>query len=454
MVSRKAIRLVAASALALALASCQEEYGIAPSAKAIRPLKPEMIELMKDKGMRKEDPILIRVFKQDSVLEVWKRDKTGKFALLKDYKICAWGGTVGPKIREGDKQSPEGFYTVTPWRMNPNSQFHLSFDVGYPNAFDRAYGRTGAAIMVHGACSSAGCFAMTDAQVEEIYGLAREAFAGGQPSFQVQSFPFRMTPQNLAKHRSSPHYAFWKNLKEGHDHFEVTKLEPKVDVCEKRYVFNAQPKDASSTTFNAAGACPDYEIPAHIAMAVGSKSKDDETEVKTLVTTLEEKEKAAAEAELAAKMEAAKPKQEGGSVIASMFGAKPSEDTTASVAPNMTPINVPVPRPAPGRVAAPPTTVAAKEKADGGMFDNLFSFGSKAETEPTTLAAPPAPPPPAARPAPAPAATATTAAATTPRAAPAAAPAAVASNTAPAPTAEAPKPEQKSWWQRVNPFGS
>ena len=117
--------------------------------------------------------------------------------------------------------------------------------MGYPNAFDRAHGRTGAHLMIHGDCSSRGCYAMTDDQISEIYALARKSFFGGQTSFQIQAYPFRMTALNMAKHRNSPHFAFWKMLKQGNDHFEVTRLEPKVDVCDKRYVFDAEPKAGS-----------------------------------------------------------------------------------------------------------------------------------------------------------------------------------------------------------------
>ncbi len=123
--------------------------------------------------------------------------------------------------------------------MNPNSNYFLAFNMGFPNQFDRAHGRTGSHLMVHGDCSSRGCYAMTDPNIAEIYAIAREALAAGQPSFQVQAYPFRMTAKNLARHRNNPNMAFWKTLKEGHDHFAVTKAEPKVDVCEKRYVFNA-----------------------------------------------------------------------------------------------------------------------------------------------------------------------------------------------------------------------
>ena len=214
--------------------------------------------------MDKESPILVRVFKEESELEVWKQDRTGRFALLKTYPICRWSGELGPKIKEGDRQAPEGFYTITPGQMNPNSQYYLSFDLGYPNAFDRAHGRTGAQLMVHGDCSSRGCYSMTDEQISEIYALGRDAFFGGQKSFQVQAYPFRMTPQNLAKHRNNPHLAFWKMLKKGNDHFEVTRLEPKVNVCEKRYVFDAQsPGDPSRPlSFSAPAKCPVYEVDA------------------------------------------------------------------------------------------------------------------------------------------------------------------------------------------------
>ena len=128
----------------------------------------------------------------------------GKYALLKTYEICKWSGALGPKIKEGDRQAPEGFYTVTPAQMNPNSSYYLSFNIGYPNAYDRAYGRTGTHIMVHGACSSAGCYSMSDEDAGELFALARDAFKGGQRQFQIQAFPFRMTPENIARHRGDP----------------------------------------------------------------------------------------------------------------------------------------------------------------------------------------------------------------------------------------------------------
>ena len=141
--------------------------------------------------------------------------------------------------------------------MNPRSRYYLSFNIGYPNQLERALGYTGEAIMVHGACSSSGCFALTDKGVAEIYAVAREALKGGQPAFQVQIFPFRMTPANMAAHRDNPNLAFWRNLEEGYDLFEVTRREPKVAACGRRYVFNAQPKNGA--TLDPLLPCPELE---------------------------------------------------------------------------------------------------------------------------------------------------------------------------------------------------
>src|SRR5918995_228578 len=229
--------ILLAAALALALSACGE-----PAPRSVRhlsPIPPQTLSLMAEKGMSRSDPILIRAYKKESELEVWKRRTDGKYAHLKTFPICRWSGQLGPKVREGDRQAPEGFYTVTPAQMNPNSAYYLSFDTGYPNAYDRAHGRTGAHLMVHGTCSSRGCFAMTDEAIAEVYAIGREAFAGGQRSFQFQSYPFRMTAENLAKYRNDQHMPFWLNLKEGSDYFEVTREEPRIAVCGGRYVFGA-----------------------------------------------------------------------------------------------------------------------------------------------------------------------------------------------------------------------
>jgi murein L,D-transpeptidase YafK len=232
-------RLVLAASVALALAACQDQSSLT-STRHLAPIPPATTSLMASKGMSQSDPILMRAYKKESELEVWKKGRDGKYALLKTYPICRWSGQLGPKVREGDRQAPEGFYTVTPAQMNPNSSFYLSFDTGFPNTFDRAHGRTGSHLMVHGTCSSRGCFAMTDEAIAEVYAVAREAFAGGQRGFQFQSYPFRMTAENLAKHRADPNMPFWNNLKEGSDYFEVLKEEPRIAVANMRYHFGGE----------------------------------------------------------------------------------------------------------------------------------------------------------------------------------------------------------------------
>jgi len=270
----------AALAAALGLAGCDTDSTPGVSGRHMQPLSERLLADLETKNMAKESPILVRIFKEESELEVWKEDKTGRFALLRTYPICRWSGELGPKIREGDRQAPEGYYTITPSLMNPNSQWYLAINTGFPNAYDRANGRSGDFLMIHGDCSSRGCYAMTDEQIGEIYSLARESFFGGQKSFQIQAYPFRMTPLNMARHRNSPHIAFWKMLKQGYDHFEVTRLEPKVDVCEKRYVFNAQ----SSGRFSPADKCPSYRVPAEIASAVREKERRDDIQTAELIS--------------------------------------------------------------------------------------------------------------------------------------------------------------------------
>jgi len=268
----------AAVAAAVMLGGCDTD-GVVPTLRSLQPLSPQMIAEIERRNMTKESPILIRIFKEESELEVWKEDQTGRMALLKTYPICRWSGDLGPKIREGDRQAPEGFYTITPSLMNPNSNYYLSINMGFPNAYDRANNRTGAFLMIHGDCSSRGCYAMTDEQVAEIYALARESFFGGQGSFQIQAFPFRMTPQNMARHRNSPHMAFWRMLKVGYDHFEVTRQEPKVDVCDRRYVFNTE----TTGRYNPTGRCPALTQPEDLQAAVRDKQRRDDAQVADLI---------------------------------------------------------------------------------------------------------------------------------------------------------------------------
>ena len=283
----RASLLIAAGLAVLALAGCAEYEGALP--KHMRPLDAKTRNLVERKGMETGSPILIRLFKEESTAEVWKLEKeTGRYAFLKEYAICTWSGVLGPKIKEGDRQAPEGFYTVRPSQMNPNSALYLSFDMGFPNEFDRALGRTGSNLMVHGACSSRGCYSMTDENIQEIYTLGRLAFQGGQRDFQVQAFPFRMTPENMARYRNDPNIPFWTMLKEGYDHFELTGQPPKVDVCENRYIFNSTP--AEGRRFNASGECPPMSMPESIRIAVGEKLARDNEKMLQIAAKLDERE--------------------------------------------------------------------------------------------------------------------------------------------------------------------
>jgi murein L,D-transpeptidase YafK len=183
-------------------------------------------------------PIFIRAFKEEELLELFVQNQaTGKFDLFRSYPIAAASGTLGPKLREGDGQVPEGFYYVPPSAMKPDSLFHLSFNIGYPNAYDQFHQRTGTSIMIHGDRVSIGCLAMTDEKIEEIYTLCSAAHEGGQAFFRVHLFPFRMTPERLALEAHNPNIRFWQNLKEGYDFFENERIPPDASLQDGRYQF-------------------------------------------------------------------------------------------------------------------------------------------------------------------------------------------------------------------------
>ena len=341
---------------------------------------------------------------------------------MKTYPICRWSGDLGPKVREGDRQAPEGFYSISPAQMNPQSAYYLSFNTGFPNAFDRALGRTGSELMVHGDCSSRGCYAMTDEQIAEIYSLGRESFFGGQRAFQFQAYPFHMTAVNMAKHRNNPNMPFWRMIKEGNDHFEVTKQEPKVDFCEKKYVFDAA--KASNATrdpvFEASGKCPAYVIPDDIAEGVRQKQEQDDAEIARLVAkgTPVARMNTGIDGGMNKVFAAALPNgdtglSEGGGgqslslVRERLPGTIPIDHVNPPHAPGADEIAVAAP--APASIAATPATrvasvASAPPTADqpaqsGGFFSNLarkVGFGTASAD--TTASALPPPPPVAAKP--------------------------------------------------------
>lgn len=266
-------RSVVLIAVAAVAAGCSTET-TQKSARASAPIPAATLSSMVNIGVDRTSPVLIRAYKKESEIEIWKQTASGEYALLKTYPVCRWSGQLGPKKREGDRQVPEGFYTVTPGQMNPNSNHWLSFNVGYPNPLERSLGRNGGDIMVHGTCSSRGCFAMTNRQMEEIYAVVREAFLGGQKSMQFQSYPFRMTAENFAKFRNDPNITFWRNLKEGSDRFDVSKRAPSVGYCGTRYTFNTDSEPS----------CSGDEPADAIDSAVVAKQKADDARIASLVS--------------------------------------------------------------------------------------------------------------------------------------------------------------------------
>ncbi|HEX2840947.1 murein L,D-transpeptidase family protein [Hyphomicrobium sp.] len=198
-------------------------------------------------GLAVGNPIFMRIFKREFELELWMM-RDGRFHRFATYPICKWSGELGPKIKTGDRQAPEGFYTVDSKALNPNSSWHRSFNLGFPNAFDQAHKRTGSFLMVHGGCGSIGCYAMTNPVIDEMWSLVTAALRGGQQRFQVQVFPFRLTEHNLSRHANSPQAAFWSGLKPGYDLFEARHVPPKVSACGTKYAFapGAEGSDGST----------------------------------------------------------------------------------------------------------------------------------------------------------------------------------------------------------------
>ena len=190
------------------------------------------------KGLKRGDPIFIRILKGELTLELWiKRGE--RFVKFASYPICYWSGRLGPKLKTGDHQAPEGFYTVSRAQLNPNSRWHRSFNLGFPNLYDRMKGRTGSYLMVHGGCSSAGCYAMTNGVVSELWDLINAALDAGQNRFAVHIFPFRLTKERLDAYKGHRWSAFWHNLKPGYELFEQTHIPPEISLCKGAYAAKA-----------------------------------------------------------------------------------------------------------------------------------------------------------------------------------------------------------------------
>ena len=192
---------------------------------------------LKAKGLDEGDPVFVRIFKEELALELWMK-KGERFILFETYPICNWSGSLGPKTEEGDGQSPEGFYTIGRRQLHRSGRWPRSLNIGFPNAFDKAHKRTGSYILVHGGCSSTGCFAMTNPGIREIFHLSEQALREGQDEISVHIFPFRLTDAAVEDHKSHRWHGFWSNLKRGYDFFEHQRVPPDVFTCRTEYLIN------------------------------------------------------------------------------------------------------------------------------------------------------------------------------------------------------------------------
>jgi murein L,D-transpeptidase YafK len=237
------VKYITAVVVASMLAGCtstvviDEDVKVDPR-RGLAPQSASLVEHTEAVGATKTSPVLIRIFKESKELELWRDTGKGKYALVKVYRICQYSGELGPKLRQGDRQAPEGFYAIGIGQLNYQSVEFVSMNTGYPNAYDRALGRTGANLMIHGGCSSAGCYAIEHGPAQEVFAAVRDALKAGQKNVQLQIYPFRMNSLNLAAHMQDKNFAFWKQLKVGYDRFELTHEELSVSVVNKNYVVN------------------------------------------------------------------------------------------------------------------------------------------------------------------------------------------------------------------------
>ncbi len=351
----KLLRVLGALMFMGALAACSGL--VEGDGRHLVPLDSQVTAALRNMGSSPGAGMMVRIYKEEAELEVWKEVADGSYRLFKTYEICAYSGGLGPKLREGDRQSPEGFYNISPGLMNPRSNYYLAFNMGYPNKFDRAHGRTGSNLMVHGACSSAGCYSMTDEQIAEIYALARETLAGGNNTFQVQAYPFRMTAENFARHRDNENISYWRNLQTGYLSSEVERGPADWDVCGGEYVFNA--RSASGQPLDARAACPALERDTAIVAQVNALQAEQMSAYQVAVADIEAIE--ARRAEEAARAEANRIAMEQrteavneavsgvftgvGDFFGGLFGGGTSTPQPATVPPNNETIVAPIPAP-------------------------------------------------------------------------------------------------------------
>ncbi len=216
--------------------SLVEKSGLLDNIVEIRALHlPRLAHELAEQGLSIGTPVYVRIFKEENQLELWVASNAG-YEMFRSYPICNFSGALGPKLQEGDHQSPEGFYEVRASALNPRSAFHLSFDLGFPNAYDHAQGRTGSHLMVHGNCVSVGCYAMTDSGIEEIYLLIEASLNAGHPYVPVHAFPFRPTQERLDEESENQWFDFWSDLAPAYHEFQQSRLPPRISLQDGRYL--------------------------------------------------------------------------------------------------------------------------------------------------------------------------------------------------------------------------
>ncbi|NBN61213.1 L,D-transpeptidase family protein [Proteus sp. G2639] len=195
-------------------------------------------------------PIYIQIFKEENLLELYTEKLDGQLEKVRTYPICSYSGGLGPKKFQGDLKSPEGFYQANFSQLNPNSRFYRAINLGFPNQYDKSKGYTGDFLMIHGACKSVGCYAMTDSVMDEIYQYAELALKSGQSVINIHIFPFKMTRENMKKHHYSTDIDFWQQLMPAYQYVEEYKQIPSVTVKDGRYLVNSASIVPNQTPLN------------------------------------------------------------------------------------------------------------------------------------------------------------------------------------------------------------
>jgi len=223
--------------LAISISGCSIVYDRVDPRGGLSPQTAALISASESVGASANSPVLIRIFKQSNELELWRKTSKG-YALVNTFTVCAYSGDLGPKHKQGDRQAPEGFYNIVIGQLNYHSIRFLSLNTGYPNNYDRQQRSTGSSLMIHGGCDSAGCYAIQDAPMQDLFAAVRDSLKAGQKSVQLHIYPFRMSNINMLLNRDSKYIDFWQQLKVGYDKFETSKQDLIVSVINKKYVIN------------------------------------------------------------------------------------------------------------------------------------------------------------------------------------------------------------------------